>query len=197
MILIVLMMLNPYTFLFFNVAVSYNKFFPEGKPYFNAIPQYLLAYYCLLTFTLLVLVFLVDEHQFRKVFIKHEKNKTEDAGQYNRLSLINEPSEYDDDNSERNRSKEDCKQMIACKNLSKKLKGAKNDYIVKDITFDVEKGQIMGLLGPSGAGKSTIFKLLSLLSARDSGALRLAGIDINRYWDDYRLSKDLDIGFVF
>jgi hypothetical protein len=95
-ILIVLMMLNPYTFLFFNVAVSYNKFFPEETPFFNAIPQYLLAYYCLLTFTLLVLVFLVDEHQFRKVFIKHENNKTEYSGQFNRLSLINEPSEDDD-----------------------------------------------------------------------------------------------------
>ena len=55
----------------------------------------------------------------------------------------------------------------------------------------------MGLLGPSGAGKSTIFKLLTLMSARDSGDLRLAKIEINRYWDDYRHSQDLDLGFVF
>jgi tungstate transport system ATP-binding protein len=87
--------------------------------------------------------------------------------------------------------------MIACRKISKKAKGAKNQFIVKDITFGVEKGQIMGLLGPSGSGKSTIFNLLSLMSARDSGVLSLAGIDINRYWDDYRLSKDLDLGFVF
>jgi ABC-type multidrug transport system ATPase subunit len=73
----------------------------------------------------------------------------------------------------------------------------KNEYIVKDIKFDVERGQIMGLLGPSGAGKSTIFKLLTMMSARDSGVLRLAGIDINRYWDDYHRSRDLDLGFAF
>ena len=55
----------------------------------------------------------------------------------------------------------------------------------------------MGILGPSGAGKSTIFKLLTMMTARDSGVLHLAGIDINRYWDDYRYSQDLDLGFVF
>jgi hypothetical protein len=61
-ILIALMMLNPYTFVFFNGAVSYNKVFPEKTPFFKAIPLYLLAYYCLLTFILIPLVFLVDEH---------------------------------------------------------------------------------------------------------------------------------------
>ena len=61
----------------------------------------------------------------------------------------------------------------------------------------MERGQIMGLLGPSGAGKSTIFKLLTLMSARDSGVLRLAGIEINHKLKDYRLSQDIDLGFVF
>ena len=55
----------------------------------------------------------------------------------------------------------------------------------------------MGLLGPSGAGKSTIFKLLTLMSARDSGVLRLAGVNINRNWVDYRHTQGLDLGFVF
>ena len=87
--------------------------------------------------------------------------------------------------------------IISCRNLSKKRKGAKNDHIVKDISFGVKKGQIMGLLGPSGAGKSTIFKLLTLMSARDSGVLRLAGININRNWVDYRLTQDINLGFVF
>jgi len=87
--------------------------------------------------------------------------------------------------------------IIACRNISKKKKGSKNEYIVKDITLDVERGQIMGLLGPSGAGKSTIFKVLTMMTARDSGVLHLAGIDINRYWDDYRHIQDLDLGFVF
>jgi hypothetical protein len=68
---IILMMLNPYSFALFNVILNWNSKFPQGK-YFNVIPQYLLAYYGVLTLILLVLVILVDEHQFRKVFIKHE-----------------------------------------------------------------------------------------------------------------------------
>ena len=114
---------------------------------------------------------------------------------YNRVSQINE-IEYCENDEEVERKKKN-EEMISCKNISKKEKGAENAYIVKDISFGVEKGKIMGLLGPSGAGKSTIFKLLTLMSARDSGVLRLAGVEINRYWEDYRLSKDLDLGFVF
>jgi ABC-type bacteriocin/lantibiotic exporter with double-glycine peptidase domain len=162
--------------------------------------QILLGYYGLLTLILLVLVVLVDEHQFRKVFVKHtdDKNDTEEevSEQLKRISLINEDEYGDDEQSERKR-KQDCEGIIGCRNISKKKKGSKNEHVVKDITFGVERGQIMGLLGPSGAGKSTIFKLLTLMSARDSGVLNLAGIEINRYWKDYRHSQDLDLGFVF
>jgi ABC-type multidrug transport system ATPase subunit len=128
------------------------------------------------------------------VFVKHEE-EVEEQVKYNRVSQINE-IEYCENDEEVERKKKN-EEMISCKNISKKEKGAENAYIVKDISFGVEKGKIMGLLGPSGAGKSTIFKLLTLMSARDSGVLRLAGVEINRYWEDYRLSKDLDLGFVF
>lgn len=152
----------------------------------------MLGYYTLMTIALMFLVILVDERQFRKVFIKHEedvKHKQDVLDQYIRASQINEVEE---DNNE-----DESDLIISCRNLSKKRKGAKNDYIVKDISFGVKKGQIMGLLGPSGAGKSTIFKLLTLMSARDSGVLSLAGVEINRYWVDYRLTQDLNLGFVF
>ena len=128
------------------------------------------------------------------MFVKHEE-EVEEQVKYNRVSQINE-IEYCENDEEVERKKKN-EEMISCKNISKKEKGAENAYIVKDISFGVEKGKIMGLLGPSGAGKSTIFKLLTLMSARDSGVLRLAGVEINRYWEDYRLSKDLDLGFVF
>jgi hypothetical protein len=58
-IFIVLMMLNPYCFVLFNVILNYNSKFPKGK-YFNVMPQYLLGYYGVLTLILLVLVILVD-----------------------------------------------------------------------------------------------------------------------------------------
>jgi ABC-type bacteriocin/lantibiotic exporter with double-glycine peptidase domain len=161
----------------------------------------MLGYYGILTLILLVLVVLVDDHQFRKVFVKHidDKNDTKEdvRGQYNRISQINEVECGENDEESERKRKQDCDGIIGCRNISKKKKGSKNEHIVKEITFGVERGQIMGLLGPSGAGKSTIFKLLTLMSARDSGVLRLAGIEINCKWKDFRLSQDLDLGFVF
>jgi ABC-type multidrug transport system ATPase subunit len=45
----------------------------------------------------------------------------------------------------------------------------------------------MGLLGPSGAGKSTIFKMLTMMTPRDTGSITVAGIDFNKYFRDYSL----------
>jgi ABC-2 type transport system ATP-binding protein len=75
------------------------------------------------------------------------------------------------------------------------MKGVK-EPIISNITFEVQRGSIMGLLGPSGAGKSTLFKLLSLIQARDSGQIVLDSVKIDKgkYKDAQNL---LDIGIVF
>ncbi|PSL43251.1 ABC-2 type transport system ATP-binding protein [Salsuginibacillus halophilus] len=50
--------------------------------------------------------------------------------------------------------------MLTVKNLSKKFK--KSDvYAVKDVSFELTKGEIVGLLGKNGAGKTTIMKLIA------------------------------------
>ena len=46
------------------------------------------------------------------------------------------------------------------------------------LTFSVRAGSIFGLLGPNGAGKSTTVKILTTLSRPDSGAARVAGLDV-------------------
>jgi ABC-2 type transport system ATP-binding protein len=46
------------------------------------------------------------------------------------------------------------------------------------VSLSVEEGSIFGLLGPNGAGKSTAVKILTTLSRPDSGAARVAGIDV-------------------
>ena len=48
------------------------------------------------------------------------------------------------------------------------------------VTFEVEQGTIFGLLGPNGAGKSTTVKILTTLTAPDSGEARVAGFDVLR-----------------
>jgi gliding motility-associated transport system ATP-binding protein len=49
---------------------------------------------------------------------------------------------------------------------------------VRDISFAVKKGEILGLLGPNGAGKTTTMRLLTCYIAPSSGTATLAGYDI-------------------
>lgn len=50
--------------------------------------------------------------------------------------------------------------------------------VLHDVSFSVEPGQVVAIVGSSGAGKSTIASLLPRLYDVDSGAVRLAGIDV-------------------
>ncbi|HLO48525.1 MAG TPA: ATP-binding cassette domain-containing protein [Kamptonema sp.] len=49
---------------------------------------------------------------------------------------------------------------------------------VKDVSFEVEPGEIFGLLGPNGAGKTTTLRALCTLIAPDSGRLEVSGISV-------------------
>lgn len=65
----------------------------------------------------------------------------------------------------------DC--ILEVKNLSKNFK----DFSLKDISFSLEKGYIMGFIGPNGAGKSTTIKLIMNLLKKDSGTIEVFGLD--------------------
>lgn len=64
---------------------------------------------------------------------------------------------------------------------------------VKDISFDIEQGEMVGFIGPNGAGKSTMIKMLSGILCPDSGEIQVA-----RYIP-YRQRKEYvqNIGVVF
>jgi len=49
---------------------------------------------------------------------------------------------------------------------------------VDGVSFDVEKGQVLGFLGPNGAGKSTVMRMLACFLAPDSGTATVCGHDI-------------------
>ena len=48
-------------------------------------------------------------------------------------------------------------------------------WALKDITFDVEQGDVVGIIGKNGAGKSTLLKLLSRVTSPTTGAIRARG----------------------
>jgi ABC-2 type transport system ATP-binding protein len=65
--------------------------------------------------------------------------------------------------------------MISVKDLSKKY--ARNTA-VDHISFEVEKGRIVGFLGPNGAGKTTTMRMLTCFLPPSSGAATVAGFDV-------------------
>lgn len=65
--------------------------------------------------------------------------------------------------------------MIEVSNL---VKDYGNHHAVKDISFTVDDGQIVGLLGPNGAGKSTTMNIMTGYISATSGTVKIGGCDI-------------------
>ena len=54
-------------------------------------------------------------------------------------------------------------------------------WVVKDVSFSVEQGQVVGLLGPNGAGKTTSFYMVVGLVNMDKGRVTLGDMDLSKY----------------
>ncbi|WP_042395438.1 alpha/beta fold hydrolase [Streptacidiphilus carbonis] len=59
--------------------------------------------------------------------------------------------------------------------LTKRYAGSADRYAVRDLSFQVEPGQVLGLLGPNGAGKTTTLRMLMGLIRPDEGEIRVFG----------------------
>ncbi|MHA7958527.1 alpha/beta fold hydrolase [Streptomyces sp. L500] len=59
--------------------------------------------------------------------------------------------------------------------LSKRYAKSADRYAVRDLSFQVERGQVVGLLGPNGAGKTTTLRMLMGLIRPDAGEIRVFG----------------------
>lgn len=64
---------------------------------------------------------------------------------------------------------------IVIDNISKSYDGVS---AIKDIAFQVEPGELFGLIGPDGAGKTTLFKILVTLMFPDKGSATILGQDV-------------------
>lgn len=76
---------------------------------------------------------------------------------------------------------------ITVNNLSKTY-GKKKDKVlaVDQVSFDVNHGEIFGLIGPDGAGKTTIFRMLTTVILPDSGSATIAGLDMVKDYKEIR-----------
>lgn len=76
--------------------------------------------------------------------------------------------------------------MIQVKHLTKYY----GDYAaVRDVSFNVKEGQIVGFLGPNGAGKSTTMRILAGYLTATSGSVEVAGLDV--FWNSVEVRRKI------
>ncbi len=61
-----------------------------------------------------------------------------------------------------------------------------------EVSFEVKQGEIIGFLGPNGAGKSTLMKIITGYLTKDSGTIKICGLDI----DAHALQTRKKIGYL-
>jgi ABC-type polar amino acid transport system ATPase subunit len=83
--------------------------------------------------------------------------------------------------------------ILEVKNLTKKFD---DNEVLKDVSFELKKGETLAVIGSSGSGKSTLLRCLNHLAPPDSGQILLEGVNINTPETDIN-SIRADMGFVF
>jgi polar amino acid transport system ATP-binding protein len=70
--------------------------------------------------------------------------------------------------------------------------------VLKGISFDVAKGEVVCIIGPSGSGKSTVLRCINGLVAVDSGTIRVGDFDVHRLrTDQEKIALRKEVSIVF
>ncbi len=76
---------------------------------------------------------------------------------------------------------------VKVNNISKSFKTGKTEVkALQNISFDVSRGEVFGLIGPDGAGKTTLFRILTTLMVADKGEAAVDGFDVVNQYKEIR-----------
>jgi len=76
--------------------------------------------------------------------------------------------------------------------------GAVETPVLRDVTFQAAKGEMVAVMGASGSGKTTLMNILGCLDAPSGGVYKLNGVDVFSHDDDaISAIRNQEIGFVF
>ena len=85
--------------------------------------------------------------------------------------------------------------MISVKNISKKYGSLE---VLKDVSLEIKKAEIVSIVGSSGAGKSTLLQIMGTLTKSDTGILEINSKKINSLTSsELAVFRNNEIGFVF
>lgn len=68
--------------------------------------------------------------------------------------------------------------IVVAQNLTKKFASQKDNYAIQDLTIQIAKASLFGLIGPDGAGKSTTLRILGTIIDASSGSASISGYDV-------------------
>jgi len=93
----------------------------------------------------------------------------------------------------------DAPPLISIRHVFKSYRrGGQTVPVLHDVSFDVARGDFLGLMGPSGSGKSTLLNLIAGIDKPDSGEVLVDGVDITQLAEselaDWRAGA---VGFIF
>ncbi|MCS5640366.1 MAG: amino acid ABC transporter ATP-binding protein [Candidatus Marinimicrobia bacterium] len=77
--------------------------------------------------------------------------------------------------------------MIQIKNLYKSFGDTE---VLKDVSIDINRGEVVSIIGPSGSGKTTLLRCINVLTKYDKGSIKIDNVEIGYTSDDEKNRKE-------